>query len=122
MNKKKPNKTYTKAKRPNKIYSKDIISKRKWDKLGENEKWEKFLEVFVELEAANEKILSMSNRNVIRVITWRLKSLKSQPQKMNKNSFYWFICWVISQKNFFSKKGLTVLKVEFRLGCSYDYA
>jgi hypothetical protein len=69
MSRKKPNKTYTKAKRPNKIYSKDIISKRQWDKLGENEKWDKFLEVFVELEAANEKILSMSNRNVIRVIT-----------------------------------------------------
>jgi hypothetical protein len=69
MSRKKPNKTYTNAKRPNKIYSKDIISKRKWDKLGENEKWEKFLEVFVELEAANARILSMSNRNVIRVIT-----------------------------------------------------
>lgn len=69
MSRKKPNKTYTKAKRPNKIYSKDIFSRKKWDKLGENEKWEKFLEVFVELEAANARILSMSNRNVIRVIT-----------------------------------------------------
>jgi len=69
MSRKKPNKTYANAKRPNKTYSKDIISKRRWDKLGENEKWEKFLEVFVELEAANERILSMSNRNVIRVIT-----------------------------------------------------
>tara|TARA_B100000287_G_scaffold370202_1_gene367537 strand:- start:499 stop:708 length:210 start_codon:yes stop_codon:yes gene_type:complete len=69
MSRKKPNKTYTKPKRPNKIYPKDIVSKSQWDKLGENEKWEKFLEVFVELEAANEKILSMSNRNVIRVIT-----------------------------------------------------
>ena len=69
MSRKKPNKIYTNAKEPNKIYSKDIISRRQWDKLGENEKWEKFLEVFVELEAANEKILSKSNHPRIRVIT-----------------------------------------------------
>jgi hypothetical protein len=69
MSRKKPNKRYTNAKRPNKIYSKDISSRIQWDKLGENEKWEKFLEVFVELEAANERILSASSRNVIRVIT-----------------------------------------------------
>ena len=56
-------------KKPNKIYNKDIISRRQWDKLGENEKWEKFLEVFVELEAANEKILSKSSHPRIRVIT-----------------------------------------------------
>ncbi len=69
MSRKKPNKIYTNAKESNKIYNKDIISRRQWDKLGENEKWEKFLEVFVELEAANEKILSKSNHPRIRVIT-----------------------------------------------------
>jgi hypothetical protein len=69
MSRKKPNKTYTNAKRPNKIYSKDIISKRQWDKLGENEKWEEFLKVLVELDYTNEKILSMTNRNSIRIIT-----------------------------------------------------
>lgn len=69
MSRKKPNKIYTSAKEANKIYSKDIISRRQWDKLGENEKWEKFLEVFVELEAANEKILSKSSHPRIRVIT-----------------------------------------------------
>ncbi len=69
MSRKKPNKIYTNAKEPNKIYNKDIISRRQWDKLGENEKWEKFLEVFVELEAANEKILSKSSHPRIRVIT-----------------------------------------------------